>query len=199
MSWWVFNVINIQNVLMWHCLFHSFTCLFCFEWKIVKKKEMAPHSSILAWRIPWTEEPGGLQSMGSKRARKGWVTRHRPKQSCLTWKLLDSYPTSLSLWLRGPRLCVLSPGDKHCPMRKMLPLPFYITTDTPSSGRCHQARLQDCMFPTILGFRAQMPMRALGNGYFWQRTLQEVFPHHLWEFSISGHHQSPFHSDQQGK
>ena len=28
-------------------------------------KEMATHSSILAWRIPWTEEPGGLQSMGS--------------------------------------------------------------------------------------------------------------------------------------
>ena len=30
------------------------------------KKEMATHSSILAWRIPWTEEPGGLQSMGSQ-------------------------------------------------------------------------------------------------------------------------------------
>ena len=28
------------------------------------EEEMAPHSSILAWRIPWTEEPGGLQSMG---------------------------------------------------------------------------------------------------------------------------------------
>ena len=31
------------------------------------KKGMATHSSILAWRIPWTEEPGGLQSMGSQR------------------------------------------------------------------------------------------------------------------------------------
>ena len=30
---------------------------------------MATHSSILAWRIPWTEEPGGLQSMGSQRVR----------------------------------------------------------------------------------------------------------------------------------
>ena len=30
-------------------------------------KEMATHSSILAWRIPWIEEPGGLQSMGSQR------------------------------------------------------------------------------------------------------------------------------------
>ena len=31
------------------------------------EKKMAPHSSILAWKIPWTEEPGGLQSMGSQR------------------------------------------------------------------------------------------------------------------------------------
>ena len=30
------------------------------------EKKMATHTSILAWRIPWTEEPGGLQSMGSK-------------------------------------------------------------------------------------------------------------------------------------
>ena len=33
------------------------------------EKGMATHSSILAWRIPWTDEPGGLQSMGSERVR----------------------------------------------------------------------------------------------------------------------------------
>ena len=33
------------------------------------EKEMANHSSILAWRIPWAEEPGGLQSMGLQRVR----------------------------------------------------------------------------------------------------------------------------------
>ena len=32
---------------------------------------MATHSSIFVWRIPWAEEPGGLQSMGSQRARRG--------------------------------------------------------------------------------------------------------------------------------
>ena len=31
------------------------------------EEKMAPHSSVLAWRIPWTEEPGGSQSMGSQR------------------------------------------------------------------------------------------------------------------------------------
>ena len=35
---------------------------------------MAPHSSTLAWEIPWTEEPGGLQSMGSLRVRYDWAT-----------------------------------------------------------------------------------------------------------------------------
>ena len=38
------------------------------------EKEMATHSSIRAWRIPWTEEPGGLQSTGSQRVGYDWVT-----------------------------------------------------------------------------------------------------------------------------
>ena len=36
-------------------------------WEDLLEKGMATHSSILAWRIPWTEEPSGLQSMGSQR------------------------------------------------------------------------------------------------------------------------------------
>ena len=38
-------------------------------WEDPLEKEMASHSNILAWRIPWMEEPGGLQSMGSQRVR----------------------------------------------------------------------------------------------------------------------------------
>ena len=38
-------------------------------WEDPLEKEMATYSSILAWRIPWTEEPGGLQSTGSQRVR----------------------------------------------------------------------------------------------------------------------------------
>ena len=37
------------------------------------KEEMATHSSIPAWRIPWTEEPGGLQSVGSQRVGHNWA------------------------------------------------------------------------------------------------------------------------------
>ena len=36
-------------------------------WEDPQEKEMATHSSILAWRIPWMEEPGGLQSKGLQR------------------------------------------------------------------------------------------------------------------------------------
>ena len=44
----------------------DFTFTFHFH---ALEKEMATHSSTLAWRIPWMEEPGGLQSMGSRRVR----------------------------------------------------------------------------------------------------------------------------------
>ena len=39
-------------------------------------KGMATHSSLLAWRIPWTEKPGGLQSTGSQRVGHDWVSKH---------------------------------------------------------------------------------------------------------------------------
>ena len=45
-------------------------------WEDPLEKEMATHSSILAWKIPWTEELGGLQSMGSQIVGHDWVTGH---------------------------------------------------------------------------------------------------------------------------
>ena len=42
-------------------------------WKDPQEEEMATHSSILSWKISWTEEPGGLQSMGSQRVRHDYV------------------------------------------------------------------------------------------------------------------------------
>ena len=41
------------------------------------KKEMATHSSVLAWETAWTEEPGGLQSKGTKRVGHDWATEHQ--------------------------------------------------------------------------------------------------------------------------
>ena len=43
------------------------------------EEEVTTHSSILAWEIPWTEEPGGLQSMGSQRVGHNLATEHAEK------------------------------------------------------------------------------------------------------------------------
>ena len=59
--------INPLSVVSFTTIFsHSEGCLFTL-FIVSFEKEMATHSSILAWRIPWTEEPGELQSMGLQR------------------------------------------------------------------------------------------------------------------------------------
>ena len=44
------------------------------------EKEMATHSNILTWEIPWTEEPGGLQSTGLQRVKHNVATKQKPPQ-----------------------------------------------------------------------------------------------------------------------
>ena len=56
------------------------------------EKEMATHCSILAWRIPWTEEPGGLQSMWSQRVGHDWATSL-------------SFFLSMGVWIWDPWCC----------------------------------------------------------------------------------------------
>ena len=61
------------------------------------EKEMATHSSILAWRIPWTEEPGGLSSMSSERVGHSLATEQQQPNTSFTlyWLFLlylNSYP-----------------------------------------------------------------------------------------------------------
>ena len=59
------------------------------------EEEIATHSSILAWEIPWTEEPGGLQSMGSQRVRHNLETKQPSVSSKaednLSSKIIVSY------------------------------------------------------------------------------------------------------------
>ena len=52
------------------------------------EKEMVPHSSILAWIIPWTEEPSGIESSGLQRVGHDWVTQHSTHNSELMVKLI---------------------------------------------------------------------------------------------------------------
>ena len=50
------------------------TQVWSLGWEDLLEKWMSTHSSILAWKIPWTEEPGGLQSMGLQRVKHNWAT-----------------------------------------------------------------------------------------------------------------------------
>ena len=57
-----------------HPLAMQETWIWSLGWEDNLEKEMATHSSIPAWRIPWTEEPGGLKSIGSQKLGHDWAT-----------------------------------------------------------------------------------------------------------------------------
>ena len=62
-------VAQLYKESTYHCLALQEMCVPSLGWEDPLEKGMATHSSIPAWRIPWTEEPGGLQLMGSQRVR----------------------------------------------------------------------------------------------------------------------------------
>ena len=68
----LWSVRSLGKTLLAFALLHS-----VFQgqiWLLLEEKAMATHSSTLAWEIPWMEEPGRLQSMGSRRVRHNWET-----------------------------------------------------------------------------------------------------------------------------
>ena len=88
-------------------------------WEDPLEEGLATHSSLVAWRIPWTEEPGRLQSMGSQRVRNNWVTN---TQSYLTegegdrgtgWFSTYSKAFSPRWWLMTRHLAHCALGTKQ--------------------------------------------------------------------------------------
>ena len=76
------------------------TWVWSLGWEDPLEKAMATHSSTLAWKIPWTEEPGRLQSMGSQRVRHDWATSLSlsliaPSWMCKEPALLSSFRITL--------------------------------------------------------------------------------------------------------
>ena len=76
-------------------------------WEDLLEKGMATHSSILAWRIPWAEEPSRPQSMGSQRVRHDRVTNVRPRTH--TRIFITGTVLNKPGWL-----ITLPPGNPHC-------------------------------------------------------------------------------------
>ena len=63
-----------QTVKNWHAMQETYVQSVSQEDML--EKEMATHSSILVWKMPWTEEPGRVQSMGSQRVGQDRTTEH---------------------------------------------------------------------------------------------------------------------------
>ena len=73
---------------------------------------MATHSSIFVWEISWSEEPSGLQSMGSQRVRRNWATKEQ--QSRINWQALNLGDVQLSL-KNSPALMLVHCLSQHVP------------------------------------------------------------------------------------
>ena len=106
-------------------------------WEDPLEKEKATHSSIPAWRIPWTEEPDGLQSMESQRVRHDWVTSRSlvEKETCkakvpLAHKVriicVSSIGVSLlvNIFFSSPLLSIASSLPRLSPLFTILDLLF---------------------------------------------------------------------------
>ena len=68
------GLLAVQGTLKSLLQHHSSKASILWCSTFLMEKAMAPHSSTLAWKVPWTEEPGMLQSMGSLRVGHGWAT-----------------------------------------------------------------------------------------------------------------------------
>ena len=66
-------LVGIPVSSVFYCII-LFSICFVYNYLYSLEKAMAPHSSTLAWNIPWTEEPGRLQSMGPLRVGQDWAT-----------------------------------------------------------------------------------------------------------------------------
>ena len=76
-------------------------------WEDPLEKGMATHRSILAWRIPWTEEPDGLQSVGSQRARHDWSKLAGTHPQLFSQSSIFKYLDCFQITFKRDSLCFL--------------------------------------------------------------------------------------------
>ena len=120
-----FSAFPPWNILLYHSItanirYYHFTTL----------NEMAPHSSTPAWKIPWTEEPGRLQSMGSLRVGHDWATSF-PLFTFLRWRrkwqLTPVFlPGESQSWTRMKRLSSSSSSSRYGMEPENLPNKFHM-------------------------------------------------------------------------
>ena len=131
------------------------------------EKEMATHSSILAWRIPGTEEPGGLPSMGSHRVRHNWrdlaaAAAAVAVKRCLDKRALPGLMKAmcLDLWIWQTQLCLWGPEtskDRHSAQQGF----HHRCLSTHGSWtRCLKSEVNDCQ----VGFLSSLDVLGCSLG-----------------------------------
>ena len=80
-------------------LFYGWAIFHCIYQEDPLEKEMATHSSTLAWKNPWTEKPGKLQSMGSQRVGHDWATSLSYMYYIFIHSSVDGHSVSFMFWL----------------------------------------------------------------------------------------------------
>ena len=135
---------------------------------------MVPHSSTLAWRIPWTEEPGRLQSMGSHRVWHDWTTKRTLltifiivhwRESSACWKSLET-KGNIYLTIHANRpgaLCFAEQSNLHRASRNS-------SRHTPLKNS----------FPGISLMVQQLRIHLAMQEMWVQSLVRELRPHMLW-------------------
>ena len=147
---------SIQTSLVAQMVKHPPTIQESWVWSLSQEdpleKEMATHCSILAWRIPWTEEPGRLQSTGSQRVGHNWATNTQSLRNVLHFKCRK---------LRGIWASMLVHQDHQDHQEPSFFLSFHLATmkllypksgfphDSNMSGNGHQVKCFSVMFIRI--------------------------------------------------
>ena len=112
----------------------------CLGWEDPLEEGMATHSSVLAWRIPWTEKPDGLQSIGSQRVRYDWSNLAHTHRNLWMWPYLETVfadVTRMRLsWMRvGPKF-----NDWHTHRKTVMWTKAEIWSHAPTSQKHQRAQ-----------------------------------------------------------
>ena len=94
-------ILSIISNAFWPCVFLLWRNVYLGLLPSLLEKEMAPHSSTLAWKIPWAEEPGRLQFMGLLRVGHDWATSLSPFHFHALEKAMAPHSSTLAWSIPG--------------------------------------------------------------------------------------------------
>ena len=166
------------------------------HWEDPLEKGMATHSTIPAWRISWTEEFGGLQSLGSQRVRHAWVnfTHINKLWNIVVVQLLSCVGLSDPMDCRTPCLPVLHyllefawvhihwVGDALEPSYPLLPSSFAFNLSHCQwvSSSHHVAKVLELQRPSFHNFQGWFPLGLTGLISLKSKGLSRIFSTIIW-------------------